>query len=139
MRLEGFILLLIAYFMATSQVQAQSNKDLEKLMPTEKVGFDIKVDLKENRPQRKEMKFIIMNSTKGTFYGNPCALTVTRKMGFEYAVQIPGAPGSMPGFRRRMHNFGVKSGLTLRRGPFWKGRLKRKLRDCGIKSGDRVG
>lgn len=139
LRLQHIIFFLLFWLSGASYLYAQKEKDLDKILPTEKVGFDIKVDKKDDRPKRENLKYIIKNSTNGIFYGNPCALTVTRKMGFEYAVQTKGMQGSMSDFSRFFHNFWVKTGLFFKHSPFWKIRLKKKLRECGLKSGDRVG
>jgi hypothetical protein len=113
--------------------------DLRKNMPTQKTAYKANVDRNSLPLIPREYKHIIKNNTKGIYYGNPCALQVTRKMGFEYDVQVKWTQGSISEPSRNWKNLKVKLGLILRNSPFWKFRLKKKLRDCGLKTGDRVG
>lgn len=131
------LLLFLSYFMCT-KVNAQTD-DLKKNMPTQKTAYKANVDRNSLPLIPKDYKYIIKNNTKGIYYGNPCALQVTRKMGFEYDVQVKWTQGSISEPSRNWKNFKVKAGLILRYSPFWKMRLNKKLRDCGLKTGDRVG
>ena len=133
--------LLVMFIMSLTGLDclAQESDDIKKDLPTEKIGFNIEDDTKAHRPKRKKIRYIIKNGTSGILYGNPCVLQVTRKMGFEYAVQTPLLPGSTIEPRRLWNNFKVKLLLTLKHGPFWKITVNKRLKECGIKSGDRVG
>lgn len=121
------------------ECRAQESDEIKRDLPTEKVAFKVEDDSKANRPKKKKIRYIIKNGTSGILYGNPCVLQVTRRMGFEYAVQTPLLPGSTIEPRRLWNNFKVKLLLTLKYGPFWKISLNKRLKECGIKSGDRVG
>ncbi|MEM9052250.1 MAG: hypothetical protein AAGC47_09385 [Bacteroidota bacterium] len=134
-----FILILIFTLVLSFDTQAQEQDDIKKSLPTEKVGFKVEDDSKANRPKQKKIRYIIKNGTGGILYGNPCVLQITRKMGFEYAVQTPLLPGSTVEPKRLWNNFKVKSLMTLKHGPWWKISLNKKMRACGIKSGDRTG
>jgi hypothetical protein len=133
-----FWLLLGVLFLFSNNLLAQP-EDLKKNMPTQKTAYKAKVDRNSLPLIPKDYKYIIKNNTKGIYYGNPCAIKVTRKMGFEYDVQVKWTQGSISEPSRNWKNFKVKMGLILRHSPFWKFRLKKKLRDCGLKTGDRVG
>lgn len=130
---------LLLMLIVSSAGLAQESDEIKKDLPTEKIGFKAEDDTKAHRPKRKKIRYIIKNGTSGILYGNPCVLQVTRKMGFEYAVQTPLLPGSTIEPRRLWNNFKVKLLLTLKYGPFWKITVNKRLKECGIKSGDRVG
>ncbi len=133
------LLMMLMISLASAECLAQESDEIKKDLPTEKVGFKVEDDSKANRPKKKKIRYIIKNGTSGILYGNPCVLQVTRRMGFEYAVQTPLLPGSTIEPRRLWNNFKVKLLLTLKHGPFWKISLNKRLKECGIKSGDRVG
>jgi hypothetical protein len=133
-----FYLMLFGFFFCSTVAIAQT-EDLKKNMPTQKTSFNPNVDRNSLPRIPRDYKYIIKNNTKGIYYGNPCALQVTRKMGFEYDVQVKWTQGSISQFSRNWKNLKVKTGIILRHSPFWKFRLKKKLRDCGLKTGDRVG
>ena len=140
MRISFLFILILFFALAWNfDIQAQDQDDIKKSLPTEKVGFKVEDDSKANRPKQKKIRYIIKNGTGGILYGNPCVLQITRKMGFEYAVQTPLLPGSTVEPKRLWNNFKVKSLMTLKHGPFWKISLNKKMKDCGIKSGDRTG
>ncbi|GEM_PF-1738749 len=129
----------VFFGLASFESLAQESEDIKKSLPTEKIGLKVEDDSKSNRPKQKRIRYIIKNGTGGILYGNPCVLQITRKMGFEYAVQTPLLPGSIIEPRRLWNNFKVKSLMTLKHGPFWKISLNKKMKRCGIKSGDRTG
>ncbi len=133
------LLMMLMISLAGVECLAQESDEIKKDLPTEKIGFKVEDDSKANRPKKKKIRYIIKNGTSGILYGNPCVLQVTRGMGFEYAVQTPLLPGSTIEPRRLWNNFKVKLLLTLKHGPFWKISLNKRLKECGIKSGDRVG
>ncbi|MEQ9300800.1 MAG: hypothetical protein RIF33_19665 [Cyclobacteriaceae bacterium] len=133
------LLTMLMISLASIECLAQESDEIKKELPTEKIAFKVEDDSKANRPQKKKIRYIIKNGTSGILYGNPCVLQVTRRMGFEYAVQTPLLPGSTIEPRRLWNNFKVKLVLALKYSPFWKISLNKRLKECGIKSGDRVG
>jgi hypothetical protein len=133
------LLTILMISLASIECLAQESDEIQKELPTEKIGFKVEDDSKANRPKKKKIRYIIKNGTSGILYGNPCVLQVTHKMGFEYAVQTPLLPGSTIEPRRLWNNFKVKMLLILKYSPFWKGSVNKRLKECGIKSGDRVG
>ncbi len=118
--------------------QKRDKDSIQRYIPTEKI--DGKNDNKrKNRPKRKKYKHIVKNSTKNILYGNPCVLEATRKMGFEYVIQVRDSPGSVGEFRRVWNNIEVNLYLCLTRSPLWKLILNSKIKKCRIKSGDKTG
>ncbi len=91
-------------------------------------------DFKKKRPIQWVKK-----SSKGLLIGNPCMEEFTQSLGFVYLIQPKGTAPNKNGLQRNLHNFGAKMRITLRNGPFWKFRLKKKRRECGTETGDFVG
>jgi hypothetical protein len=96
-----------------------------------------RVNHRKYEPKRKTYSKLYKTSTKGTLYGNPCALEVTRKMGFEYVPLSQGHGKSTVGLI--LNNTYVNGRLIVTRSPFWKLILKKRLKNCRTKSGDGVG
>ena len=123
-----FLFVLSAAWLASAQIvdELPTNTTVRK-----------KVNKKKTGPDRKTYSRLYKNSTKGTLYGNPCALEVTHKMGFEYVPLSQGHGKTKVGFI--LNNVYVSSKLVVTRSPFWKLILKKRLKDCRAKSGDGVG
>jgi hypothetical protein len=83
--------------------------------------------------------YIYKRRTNNTLYGNPCALSVTHKMGFEYLAQEKSKIDLKSYWGRFFNNLWTKSKLVVRRGPWWKLSLQKKLKDCQTTTGDRTG
>ena len=111
----------------------------EEYRETNMTSYDVKVDKKKEAPEQKKLIKIIKNDTKEILYGNRCFEEVTADMGFEYVVQPKGQPGNKNEFGRNVHNFGAKFRLFFKAGPFWKSKVKKKVRECRELSGDFVG
>lgn len=129
----------IFFVLVAWTVNAQNHHDLHKYIPTENVDAKKRGNRWKHRPKRKHYEVIYKRSTRGTLYGNPCALEATRKMGFEYVIQTPGIPGAVLLEDVRVNNFLVNVKLIFTRSPFWKLILNKKLKRCQQKSGDIVG
>ncbi len=95
-----------------------------------------KVNHRKYEPQRKNYDVLYTRKTKGTLYGNPCAIDVTHKMGFQYVPLTQEGKTKMGYF---LNNLLVKTKLCVTRTPFWKVILNKRLDDCRVKSGDGIG
>lgn len=60
--------------------------------------------------------------------GNPCVEQVTHRYGFEYEL-VPKTV-KMNVFRRFFHNLGVNTITFFKHGPFWKKKMKKKIKTC---------
>ncbi len=131
----GLILLYIlcAGFMVYAQ------EDIEKKFPTKKLREKTIEDRKSHRPKEKSISYIYKTSTRNTLYGNPCALDVTRRWGFEYAIEEKTEVTFKRFYKRLGNNFGVKLRLFLTRGPWWKLVINKRFKDCRKKTGDTTG
>lgn len=135
----GFFAFVGLMFFLSGLTLGQTGDEIARYFPTENVDAKKRGNKMKHRPKRKTYHHIYRNSTKGTLYGNPCALEATRKMGFEYVIQTPGLPGAVIMEDVRVNNFLVNLKLIFTRSPFWKLILNRKLKKCQQKSGDIVG
>lgn len=119
--------------------QKSKKDDWKKHVPTENIKPGYQGDKPKNRPKRKVIEYIYVKDSKDILYGNPCAVEVTRKMGFEYVPQPLGVPGGMSITRIENHNMLVKLKLFFTKGPFWKLLVKKRIKECAENSGDFVG
>lgn len=95
-----------------------------------------KVDHRKYEPKRKRYDVLYTRKTKGTLYGNPCAIDETHRMGFHYVPLTQEGKTKMGYF---LNNLLVKTKLCVTRTPFWKVILNKRLDDCRLKSGDGIG
>jgi len=96
-------------------------------------------DAHNQGPKTKTYRYLIKSDTKNTLKGNKCFEEATHKLGFEYLIAPQDFTPNRNGFRRWMHNFGVKFLLFFRNGPGWQLRLKKKYNECKYRYGDFVG
>lgn len=89
--------------------------------------------------RNKKVTYIIKKNTREILYGNKCVEEYTRDMGFMYLVIPKGQPGYESELDRFFHNFGAKAKLFFTKGPFWKLRVKKRIKECRKKTGDFVG
>jgi hypothetical protein len=107
--------------------------------PTSNTTTDPKPDPKKQKPKDKRLRYIVRPDTKETLTGNLCFEEQTRKMGFQYLAVAKGQAPYTSGWQRFWHNFGVKTILVLKNGPFWKSRVNKAYKACKFGSGDFVG
>jgi hypothetical protein len=112
----------------------------ETMPKTNTTDIHAKVNKKRERPEKKRRYLtIIKSNTRGILYGNKCFEDYTLSKGYLYDVQIKGKQGSMNGFARFWHNFGVNVALVFTKGPWWKLNANSKMKECRKLSGDFVG
>ena len=128
------ILLLMGKIMS---VHAQ--EDIEKKFPTNKLRVKTEEDKKKHRPKERRLVYIYKTNTVNTLYGNLCALDVTRRWGFEYALEDNTTKNFKKTYHRTKNNFGVKIRLFFTKGPWWKLVINSRLKDCQVKTGDATG
>lgn len=133
--------LFFAIFLMGQEGYGQKTKkdDWKKHVPTENIQPGYHADKPRNRPKRKVIEYIYVSDSKSILYGNPCAMEVTRRMGFEYVIQPLGVPGGLSLDDIEKHNILVKLKLFFTKGPFWKLVVKKRIKDCAKNSGDFVG
>jgi hypothetical protein len=119
-----------------AQRYGESDEDIRSTQATDPRA---RPDARKQGPKKQTYRYIIKSDSKNTLKGNDCFEEVTRKYGFEYLIVPEDLPPNRNGFKRWMHNFGVKFILFFRNGPGWQLRLKRKYRDCKYRYGDFTG
>lgn len=126
--------LLLIFLIASAYIASAQLGEEER--PTNNTAHK-RVNHRKYQPKVKRYDKIYKKSTKKTLYGNPCAIDVTHKMGFEYVPLAQGRGKSSMGIF--INNLFVNTKLIFTRSPAWKLILNKRLKDCRLKSGDGVG
>ena len=124
------------FFWINAAFSQETDKDY---FPTPNTVTGAKPDPKKQKEKEKRIRYVVKNDTKETLAGNLCFEEATRDMGFQYLAVPKGQPFNKNGFSKWWHNFGVKSMMVLKNGPFWKMKVNKKYEDCKYGSGDFVG
>ncbi len=111
-----------------------TKEKLDPFIPSAKVAW---VDeYKKVVPKEKKMRYLYVLRTKGTMYGDACAMKSTRDMGFEFAIFEMNSPEVWERKYITFSNLKTKLHLLVTQGPFWKSKLKKKLKKCSGLGGD---
>lgn len=129
------ILIISILFMTSIYRVVQAQED-QIVRNTGNTDPNSKKSDKHSLKSQKNLMSIIKSDTRGILYGNKCLEQVLYEMGFEYVVIPKGNPGNQTELGRNFHNLGVKIALFFTRGPFWKLKLKKKMKECRYKMGD---
>ncbi|MBC6400153.1 MAG: hypothetical protein GDA51_09620 [Ekhidna sp.] len=134
------VIFLIVFLAGLLFVSAQKKqKEVRDYLPTE--NMDVKKDANKpfNAPDRKNISLLYVKDANKILYGNPCAITETHQMGFEYIVEPKNGFESKTRKGKFLNNLGVKTKLVITRSPFWKLILKNRIKKCRQQTGDFVG
>lgn len=132
-----FLTLAILYLFTIISVNGQEQN--ENPFPTPNTRIGAKPDPKKQGVKEKKIRYIIKNDTKETLAGNLCFEEEIRKMGFQYLAVPKGQAPNKSGWSRWWHNFGAKSMIILKNGPWWKSKVNKKYKACKFGSGDFTG
>ena len=121
-----------------SITSAQGQDDLE-FGDTPSTSLNPKYKHDHSDYEQRKVVHWIKNDSKGLLIGNPCMEDVLQEMGFTYLIQFKGEPGQKKAFPRYFHNKGAKTVIFFRNGPFWRFKLRKKRKECRLKTGDFVG
>lgn len=105
--------------------------------PSTNTSWEAKVE--EGPREKKSYRTIYRQNAYGIFLGNKCVEESIRNMGFRYELVPRQGPGSKSAMGVFLHNTGAKIVLLFRNGPFWQCRLRRKIDNCRIQTGDYIG
>lgn len=130
-------LLILLFLLMHHKSSGQNKKD--SYIPTPNTVKDAPPDPRKQGVKEKKIRYIITNSTKNTLAGNACFEESTRKMGFQYLAIPKGQAPNTSGWNRWWHNFGVKTVVLFKNGPFWKTKVNKNYKNCKFQSGDYVG
>lgn len=130
----GTLVFLVGMFcLHGSQAVAQTT--FQKELPTGKTHKKVKDRQGSHVPKKsKKIKYIYKKRARKLLVGNPCAVDATRKMGFEYQHHHRKLSAGEE-FARVWQNTWVKTGLFFRN-PFWKLKVKKKIKKCAHATGD---
>jgi hypothetical protein len=131
------VILSLFFLVRVSVSYGQDNN--EKYIPTPNTVKDATPDPKKQGPKGKKIRYIITNNTQKTLAGNACFEEATHKMGFQYLAIPRGQAPNTTGWNRWWHNFGVKTIIFFKNGPFWKVKVNKKYKACKYQTGDFVG
>ncbi|MEO9852179.1 MAG: hypothetical protein ABJH72_02355 [Reichenbachiella sp.] len=138
--MKSVCFLILAYLLiSVGASDALAQNPLEEDLPTRKVDKKVKENKPGNFPKQKRVRYIYVKDGKKVLYGNPCALQVTHRMGFEYGIEHRPEPGFVPWWRRIKTNTTTKIILFFTKGPWWRSTVNKKLKRCIQSSGDRRG
>ena len=116
-------LFVTSFLLIAAVVFAQKKPEvITDYIPTDNLDVTKDDNKKSNRPKDpRSYQLIYTADANSVLYGNQCALEETRKMGFEYIIELPYAYGrTKTGFGKFLNNLAVKSRLVVTRTPFWK-------------------
>lgn len=125
--------------LSTGLFAQKKQKAVSDYLPTENLESRKDANKASNRPARKNISLIYVESADGILYGNACATSETHRMGFEYIVEPSNGLESRTGTGKFLNNLWVKSKLVIRRSPFWKLTLNNRIKKCRRQTGDFVG
>lgn len=111
----------------------------QKKKPTASTNTSWDARMEGEPREQKHYKTIYRRNSYGTFLGNKCVEESTQKMGFRYELVPRQGPGSKTALGVFLHNTGTKSLLLFKNGPFWQCRLRRRIDECRIRTGDYIG
>lgn len=126
-------------------LQAQTKTIKEKSLITGRnVNVTIQGNYRENSKVQTRKKYTQLykrlekDKKEGIkmMLGNKCAEEVMHNYHFEY-VLVPKNQG-VSGSRYFFNNFFSNAKLFFKNGPFWKSRMRKKIEECRINSGDVV-
>ena len=90
------------------------------------------------KPKGQGQELVTTISTRNVLYGNKCVHDFTQSMGFEYHVETKMEKEQSTAWSRYWGNKAAKIKITLKNGPFWQARVRRKVNECRVKTGDHL-
>lgn len=82
---------------------------------------------------------IYIRDAGSVLYGNRCAEEQAAAMGLEYVLISKDIGYGMSGWERFWQNTAAHLRAFFKNGFFWQKRLRRRIHDCQLKTGDRIG
>ncbi|MDH5381493.1 MAG: hypothetical protein OEW75_11605 [Cyclobacteriaceae bacterium] len=124
-----YFLVLIPFF-AVFSVLAQETEEKLIFGSTDKTSEQPKYSTKDKKDKNPKIRSIITNSNKKTLPGNKCFSDYMYTLGLKYEFSTRGKKVYSNGFYRVIHNIGVKTITTLRKGPFWGIKVRKQRKKC---------
>ena len=135
-----FLIVLTGLLMAPASTMAQHKRKKKKRYPhetpnTRSVWSDNKI---KSKAKKTRILQIVKYKPHKVLYGNKCVEEYTRRLGFEYVIGMPDEDGDADLYAF-FSNMGNRVLLTFRNGPFWSCRVRRRIKQCRLGSGDFMG
>jgi hypothetical protein len=89
--------------------------------------------------KKKRTRILYTHNTKKVLLGNYCVTEFTQSLGFEYQPAFVNATEPRNELAIYAHNFITNIALTFRNGPFWKRKVKKRIKFCRTTTGDFIG
>lgn len=90
---------------------------------------------KQVAPKEQPIRYIVIRNSGKVLLGNDCVTQYTReKFGFEY-ILMPDHVATDPSLIW-LNNVNTKIYIFFRKNPFWKAKVKQRIRSCRASSGD---
>ncbi len=126
---------LVSGFSAAGQTQ-------ERISATAKTSLSEEVlsrveEVKSLKKQRSHQ--IVTTNLRNIGYGNRCVTEATHKLGFTYVPMPINEVERRSAFYYFMHNQAARFKVTLKSGPFWQHKLKKRIKECRRTTGDFTG
>ncbi|MGB3619600.1 MAG: hypothetical protein WBA12_15885 [Catalinimonas sp.] len=134
------VLCLLAMLLAAAtDATAQSRRKRKQKHPNQTANTSRQSTEKmQNKAGKKKLLRIIKHDPGKVLHGNRCVSEYTQKMGFVYVIE-PKEETNDADFGKFFTNMGNRVVLTFRNGPFWSCRVRRRIKQCRIGSGDFTG
>jgi hypothetical protein len=128
-------LLMLSGFNAVGQTE-------ERITATAKTSMSEEVlsrleEVKSLKKQRSHQ--IVTTDLRNIGYGNRCVMEATHKLGFTYVPMPINEVERKSGFYYFIHNQAARFKVTLKNGPFWQHKLKKRIKECRRTTGDFTG
>ena len=94
-------------------------------------------EVKSLKKQRSHQ--IVTTDLRNIGYGNRCVTEATHKLGFTYVPMPISEVERKSAFYYFIHNQAARFKVTLKNGPFWQHKLKKRIKECRRTTGDFTG
>jgi hypothetical protein len=91
------------------------------------------------REKTRRIRSMYTSTSKDNLVGNPCVEEFTKKLGFVYVQPFLSTEYPVKVLDQWTNNFWVNTVVFFRKGPFWKRKLRKRIRFCRESSGDFIG
>lgn len=136
-QISGLSLLVLVCILPGQKANGQTEA---RIVATTKTSLEVVSPAKteKNTPKRHTVH-IVTTDIRNIGYGNMCVAEETNRMGFEYTPMPVSAIEKRSVFYYFIHNQTAKFKVTLKNGPFWQHKLKKRIKKCRQMTGDFTG
>ncbi len=132
-----YSLVLFIHLLLPAMAYSQAKQDKFQDSDSFEGGF-LKPNVPDIPARRHPLLKILKYDNKDLMTGNACVYEETVKMGFEYLVVCNKDVADNSKVWVFFYNLGTNIELTIKNGPGWRARLKKRIVECRRNSGDFV-